>query len=53
MKDFEQLYYDLKFENKKLKEKINMLEEIIEALKSINNNNKILLTILNLCKEKK
>lgn len=52
MKDYEQLYYDLKFENKKLKEKIKMLEEIIETFKEINNNNKILLTILTLCRKK-
>lgn len=51
MKDYEQLYYDLKFENKKLKEKNKMLEEIIETFKSINNNNKLLLTILALSRK--
>ena len=53
MKDYEQLYYDSQFEVKKLKEKIKMLEQIIEDFKYLNNNNKILLTILTLCKENK
>lgn len=53
MKDYEQLYYDSQFEVKKLKERVEMLEQIIEDFKIINKNNKILLTILTLCKENK
>lgn len=30
MKDFEQLYYDLKYENEELKKKIEELEEFIK-----------------------
>ena len=38
MKDYESLYYDLLYENKKLKETIKELKEEIELLKKYSNN---------------
>lgn len=38
MKDYEQLYYDLLYENQKLKNKIKQLEQEIDIYKSISKN---------------
>lgn len=44
MKDYEQLYYDLLYENKKLKEKIKELEDDLNISNSqIKNKNALLL----------
>lgn len=39
MKDYEQLYYDLLYKNRKLIQKNKELEEEIELLKKYKNNN--------------
>ena len=38
MKDYEQLYYDLLYENKKLIKKVKELEEELSLLKKYQNN---------------
>lgn len=53
MKDYEQLYYDLKYENKKLQEDIELLKSIIKEFKSISKENEILLTIIELNKKRR
>lgn len=41
MKDYEQLYYDLQYENKELKNKIKQLEQQIDIYKSMSKNKDI------------
>lgn len=46
MKDFEQLYYDEVYKNKKLKEKIKSLEEELNLYKQFNKSKNLKTTLI-------
>lgn len=51
-KDYEQLYYDSLYENKKLKKENEVLKEEILIIKSLNKNNELKILLAKLLAER-
>ena len=51
-KDYEQLYYDSLYENKKLKKENEILKEEILIIKSLNKNNELKILLAKLLAER-
>lgn len=51
-KDYEQLYYDSLYENKKLKKENEVLKEEILIMKSLNKNNELKILLAKLLAER-